>query len=123
MAAGKPVAWGYRAGHMPRRIKPRRQIKVYLREWREHLGLSQEAVGNRFHPPVERGTISRFELSTRNLSLNVLAAFAEALRVPVAALYRPPTEDESLDEIVAGAPKPLQKKARELLTILVKSES
>lgn len=108
---------------MPQRIAPRRPIRVYLALWREHLKLTQQEVGDRIgHNGVDKGTVSRWETATRALSLDVLAAYAEALRIPVAWLYRRPTDEPSLDDMVADAPQNVRRRAAEMIGILVKPD-
>lgn len=99
---------------MPARIGPKRPVRVFLREWREHLGMTQEEVGSRFDPEVPKGTISKLEKKARNepigdderthLTHGAIAAYAEALHVPISKLYHlPPREDDrpSLDPMAA----------------------
>lgn len=87
---------------MPPRIGPRRPVRVFLAEWREFVGLSQEALGHRIHPPVEKGTVSRWETAAPGkLTLGVISAYAEALGRETTEMYRLPA-DPSLDAMVAG---------------------
>lgn len=89
-----------------RRIGPRRPFRVFLREWREYLDLTQETVGNRFDPPVDRGQISKIETKARtgHIGNETVAAYAEALNRPIVDMYgHPPAKEQperkSLDEI------------------------
>jgi transcriptional regulator with XRE-family HTH domain len=77
---------------MPPRIGPRKPVRVFLAEWREYIGVSQQDLGNRFDPPVAKGTISRWESKPSTVSLGVVSAYAEALgpKVRVIDLYRLP---------------------------------
>lgn len=86
---------------MPPRIGPRKPIRVFLAEWRESLNLSQEQVGGRIEPPVDKGTVSRWENALPGrLTLGVIAAYAEALGRHPTEMYRPPS-DPSLDALAA----------------------
>lgn len=67
------------------RIGPRRPVHIYLREWREHRGLTQQQVADRLG--VDKATISRWEGGKRSPSLNVLAAVCEALSVPLSDIH------------------------------------
>jgi transcriptional regulator with XRE-family HTH domain len=90
---------------MPDRIGPKNPVRVFLREWREHCGLTQVRLGGRIGAyGVDKGTISRWENSHRRPTDGVLAAFAEALGIHPVCLYRPPSSPPSLDEaaVVAG---------------------
>jgi transcriptional regulator with XRE-family HTH domain len=91
---------------MPARIGPRKPVKIFLREWREHLGFTQEKIGARIGPDgVDKGTISRWESSDRIPTINVMAAYAEALNIPVSYLHRPPESGDSLDELARNLPE------------------
>ena len=73
-----------------------------MREWREHLGFTQEKIGARIGPDgVDKGTISRWESSDRIPTINVMAAFAEAIGIRVVDLYRLPSDRCSLDLLAA----------------------
>lgn len=67
--------------------------------------MTLEQLGGRFEPPVDKGTVSRWEnAKPGHLTLGVIAAYAEAIERPVADLYRlPPPKDKpalpSLDAI------------------------
>lgn len=106
---------------MPARIGPRKPVRVYLAAWRNHLGLTQQQVGDRIGGGVDKATISRWENAKRTPSLNVLAAYAEALQIPVENLYRPPNEEPSLDAMLQGASKDVRDKVVEVAKILLKT--
>jgi len=79
---------------------------VFLAQWRAWKGLSQSGLGNRIEPPVSKGTVSKWENKSKpwELTLGVLAAYAEAVDRPVADLFHlPPAKDKpaepSLDAI------------------------
>lgn len=59
------------------RIRPKRPIHVYLRQWREHYRLTQKQLGERLG--VDAVTVGRWERQEAGLSLGVLQAIAEAL--------------------------------------------
>lgn len=80
-----------------------RLARVFLQAWRERdfPNISQETFGQRFHPPVDKGTISRWEnAKPGHLTLGVIAAYAEALGRRPAEMYRPPPKTD------ADAPQP-----------------
>lgn len=106
---------------MPPRIGPRKPVRVYLAEWREAQNpvLTQEQLGQRIHPTVDKGTVSRWENAPPGrLSLGVIAAYAEALDRPVQDMYRPPAAGPSLDGIAEGMEPDLRKQAVEVITAL-----
>lgn len=100
---------------MPARIGPRNPRRVYLKLWREYVSwklgidLTQEKLGERFHPQVPKGTVSRWENAKPHdnvLTKGVIEAYAEALNRPVEDMYRPPPprgeeDDPSLDSVAA----------------------
>lgn len=116
---------------MVARIGPRRAIRVYLAAWREaeRPTLTQEALGLRFQPPVDKATISRWESITaiggkdregRSLSVGVVAAYAEALGREAVEMYRPPAAHPSLDALLAKMPPDLAEQAINVVTALAK---
>ena len=62
---------------MVTKIYPRRKRRVYLQEWREHKGLTQDQLADRLGCHVM--TVSRWELQKIAISTDALAALAEAL--------------------------------------------
>lgn len=81
---------------MPPRIGPRTPARVFLKEWRLKYGFKLEKFGNRFDPPIPKGTVKRIEDNPRPPAVNVLAAWAEALDPDLewTVLAHPPPEDE-----------------------------
>lgn len=78
---------------MPARIGPKNLLhtRVFLREWREWRDLSQEQLGGRIEPPVDKGTVSRWEnAKPGKISLGVIAAFAEAVDRSTRDMYELP---------------------------------
>lgn len=59
------------------KIHPRRIRRVYLAEWREHVGLTQKQLAERLDCDVM--TVSRWELHKVAISTDALAALSEAL--------------------------------------------
>jgi transcriptional regulator with XRE-family HTH domain len=101
---------------MPPRIGPRKPVRVYLALWREKKDLTQEQLGERFEPPVDKGTISRWEnAKPGGLTLGVIAAYAEALGRKAPDMYgRPPASDPepTLDELAADLSDEQRERAR-----------
>ena len=102
------------------RIGPRKPVHLFLKLHRKHKGLTQQQVADRFETrdgePVSKGTISRWENNERIIGTDELAAYAEAIGVPATALYRPPSDHPSFDEIAAKLPRELRQKAFEIIT-------
>lgn len=93
---------------MPARIGPKRAFRLYLSEWRESKGLTQEQLAQRLG--TTGVTISRWETGKRKPDMNAQAAFAEALGIDLTDLrHHPdtPTADQLLrdqpPEVVAQA--------------------
>jgi transcriptional regulator with XRE-family HTH domain len=91
--------------HMPARIGPKKPLRLYITEWRENRGLSQEQLGARLGPKGVSGvTVSRWETGKRKPDLNAQAAIAEALDIDPFDLKRHP-DQPSADALLRGQPK------------------
>lgn len=64
------------------------QPKNYLREWRRHLGLTQEKLGERIG--AKTSTISMIENGRQGMSLEQLGQLATALHISPIDLLQPP---------------------------------
>lgn len=88
---------------MPPRIGPKKPIQFFLAEWREANDppLSQEQLGQRIDPPVDKGTVSRWEGHARHgkLTTGVVGAYAEALGREFDDMLRHPSMPEPLDRV------------------------
>jgi transcriptional regulator with XRE-family HTH domain len=96
--------------------KNRSRMRVFLKEWREHLDLTQEQVADRIG--TTKGTVSRMEVNSREPNLGYLAAFAEAIDRETGDLFRDPkrpTRDELLRDVPPGATPELLRQAFELI--------
>lgn len=106
---------------MTARIGPRKPHRFYLREWRERLDLTQQQVGNRIgENGVDKGIISRWENMKRVPDVLDIAAYAEALGIAPADLYRHPDAGRSLDAMVDKLPERARAEAREIIEIIAK---
>ncbi len=106
---------------MPPRIGPKRPVRVFLALWRDKEGLTQPQLGSRIEPPVDKGTVSRWESATPGkLSLGVIAAYAEALGRHPADMYRRPDEGRSLDAMATGLEPDLRDRAADFIEALTK---
>lgn len=75
-------------------------MRVFLKEWRLHLNLTQEEIAERLG--TSKGTVSRLELNTREPNLGYLAAFAEAIGRNTGQLFydpRTPSCDDLLRNV------------------------
>jgi transcriptional regulator with XRE-family HTH domain len=107
------------------RIGPKRPRRIFLQEWREFRGLTQEQLGERLEPPVANMTVSRWERATRGgsgqvaqMNAGVLAAVAEALDIEPQDLYRHPNQP-SADEMLRGSSESVQNQAFRVIEALV----
>lgn len=109
------------------RIGPKRPRRIFLAEWRDHRGLTQKQLGERFDPIVSDMTISRWERAaaagrrlpdTADMSTSVLAAVAEALNCEPQDLYRPPSQP-SADEMLRDASASDRARAIEVLRAVI----
>jgi transcriptional regulator with XRE-family HTH domain len=106
---------------MPRRIrlKPRRQPH-FIRQWREHRGLTQQSLAERLH--MSAAQLSRIENGHQPYTQDLLEACAEALRTdPASLLMRNPSDPEAIWSVWERA-KPAQRRqlmdaARTLLKV------
>lgn len=101
---------------MPTRIGPKRLIRrLYLAEWRESKGLTQEELGARLGPEGVSGvTVSRWETGKRQPNLNAQAAIAEALDIDVTDLRRHPAQP-SADALLRDQPQEIVDQAIKLI--------
>ena len=105
---------------MVKRITPDKPAKLFLAEWRERRGLSQEALAERVG--TTKASISRWENFERDMTTNVLAAIAAALNLEPIQLFRHPDEP-NLDDMLASASPQLRRKAVAILSALLADES
>jgi transcriptional regulator with XRE-family HTH domain len=80
---------------MVTRIGPKLPPKLFIAEWREHRHLTQQQLADRIDST--KGTISRWENGERDVTVNALAALADALDCEVTDLYRSPDRPSADD--------------------------
>lgn len=95
---------------MPPRIGPRRQRRVYLQEWRESRGLTQQQVADRLG--TSSMTISRWErqAGSHKPNIDVLAALAEAYQIEPQDFYHHP-DTPSPEALLRDQPREIQEQA------------
>lgn len=94
------------------RIGPRRPRRIYLAEWREARGLSQDRLANRLG--VTDVTVSRWENGRVEVSRPVMEAIAESLDIDVTDLYRHP-DAPSADALLRDQPPEVIDQALKLI--------
>lgn len=102
---------------MPARIGPKSPRRVFLKEWREEKGLTQEQLGLRLG--VTGTSVHRWEKSRAQLSTPVMAAIEDALGLAPGALFRHP-DTPSADDLLRGAPPEVVNQAFEYLKFLTR---
>ncbi len=102
---------------MPRRITPKRPVRLYLAEWREHRGLTQEALAGRIKSTSV--TVSRWETGKRQPNLYAQAAVAEALDIDMIDLRRHP-DQPSADALLRNQPQEVRDQAIKLIHAILR---
>lgn len=85
---------------MPARIGPKKPRKVFLAEWREARGLSQERLAQRMG--TSNMTISRWELGKVKMNTDAMLAVSEALGIEPEDLWHHP-DQPTADMLLRGA--------------------
>jgi transcriptional regulator with XRE-family HTH domain len=86
---------------MVTRIGGRRRAHLYIKEWMDHRGLSDETLGNRLG--VARQTVYRRRIEQHRLTPDKIAEFASALDCEPEDLWRPPSRP-SIDAVTSDLP-------------------
>lgn len=101
---------------MVTRIGPKQPRRNFLRKWRDHRGLTQEALAERLG--TNKAQISNWENARRAMTFNVQAALAEALSIEPSDLFRDP-DRPSADELLRDVPPEVHTQAIDLIKVLV----
>lgn len=104
---------------MIKRIEASTPLKLFLAEWRERRGLSQDQLAERIG--TTKASVSRWEGGKRDVTGEVLSSIAWALNLSPIQLFRHPDE-LSLDEMLAAAPPTLRRKALALVRTLFEED-
>lgn len=98
------------------RIRPKVPVPAYLALWRKSKGLTQEELADILG--TTKSNISRWENDKRAPDNGVMGAYAEALKVPITSLYRPP-DQKLLDDALHGAPDDVRKQVMDMAEFLM----
>jgi transcriptional regulator with XRE-family HTH domain len=91
---------------------------LYIREWREHLQLSDEEAGDR--TGVSRTTFWRWETEQQRLNPEKIAKIAKAFGIHPAQLWQSPQSKRvSLDAVVEGTSDELYATALDVVRRIV----
>jgi hypothetical protein len=99
--------------------KKRERQHLYIAEWMDFLGLTDEALGNRMGK--DRATIWRWRVQQHRLNPDKIAALAAGIGLadPVDLWRDPRTARPSLDAIIKNAPGDIQDMAADIIRRLV----
>ncbi len=105
------------------RIGRKHPFRAYVREWREHLGLSQEQVAARIGCSV--GTISKKEKNPERVDGQWGKIIADALNIEDSRLWQPPpppierqSPRDRLRNAVEDVPEDRAEEAAQLLRVI-----
>ena len=98
------------------RIGPRAPLHWYLKEWREHLGLTQERVAERLG--TNKGQVSKLERGEQRMNDNWIAGFADAIGIDPADLLRDP-KAPTISDLLRGATPDQVEQIRSIVAVIV----
>jgi transcriptional regulator with XRE-family HTH domain len=93
---------------MPPRIGPRKPVRLFLAEWRESRGLTQQQLADRLE--TSDVTVSRWETGKRRPDDDAKGAIAWVLGIEIVDLYRHP-DQPSADALLRDQPPDVQDQA------------
>jgi len=103
---------------MPARIGPRRPRRLYILEWREARGLTQDRLAERLG--VSSMTVSRWERGTSLLNTDVMGALADALDIEPEDLFHHP-DQPSANALLRGQPVEIRDQAISIIKAIRKA--
>lgn len=112
-----PAAMGTR---VKPRLKPDGQPNHFIKQWRDHRGLSQERLADRVGKATS--TISQLENGKQGYSQPLLEALADALQCsPADLIMRDPTQDDAIWSIWESLDKEERQQAIAILRTFKKA--
>lgn len=102
---------------MPARLAARRIRRLYIAQWRDHRGMTQEQLANRLK--TTSMTISRWERGAVALNTTVMSELADALGIEPEDLYHHP-DTPSPNALLRGQPADVLDQAIRIITALRK---
>jgi transcriptional regulator with XRE-family HTH domain len=97
---------------MPPRIGPRRPFRLFIAEWRDDKGLTQQELADRLG--TSDVTVSRWETRKRQPDQGAQQAIAEALGIEWQDLFRHP-DQPSADALLRDQPPEVVEQAMKLI--------
>jgi transcriptional regulator with XRE-family HTH domain len=102
------------------RIRKSAKGHLYVEEWLEHLGISDDALAGRLN--IARTSVWRWKNEQHRLSPGKIQQLADALGIKPVQLWSLPTRP-SLDALLDDATDEVRQQAAEMLKILVRRSS
>ena len=102
------------------RIGQKKPLKWFLREWRQHKNLSQDAVAGRMD--TNKGQISKLERGEQRMNDYWIAAYANALGVDPAALLHHP-DKPTLDDLLRTATSDQISELRSIAEVILRRKA
>lgn len=109
--------FGRYANFMPPRVRPKVPARLYLAEWREDKGLTQQELADRLN--TSDVTVSRWETGKRRPDMEAQEAIAEALGIRATDLRRHPSE-RSADALLRDQPPEIVKQALDYIEFFLR---
>jgi len=103
---------------MPPRIGLRKPVRLYLAEWRETKGLTQQQLADRLD--TSDVTISRWETGKRRPDDDAKASIAWVLGIDIVDLYRHP-DRPTADALLRGQPDEVRDQGLRVLEAFIAS--
>ena len=106
---------------MPKRVaKEAPRTRHFIKAWRKHRGLSQEALASRLE--MSAANLSRIETGKQDYTQGLLEAIAEALATePASLIIRDPTQPEAIWSIWDHATPAQRSQIVELARVILKT--
>ena len=103
---------------MVTRVHKGRRGPLFIEEWMQHRGISDEKLANRIG--VARETVTRWRSQQHRLNPGKITKIASALNLEPLDLWRLPSGRPSLDAMLRGAPDELQDTAADIVRRLLR---
>jgi transcriptional regulator with XRE-family HTH domain len=97
------------------RIGRKQRSHLYIEQWMEARGLSDQKMADRIG--VERPTVTRWRRQQHRLNPEKIAAIAAALDIEPAELWRPPSRP-SVDALLRDADDDMLQRAAEVVRLI-----
>lgn len=103
-----------------KRIGPKKPVYWYLREWRDHFGLTQEQVAERMD--TNKGQVAKLENRKQRMNDRWIAAYAHAFGIPQARLLTHP-DAPTVDDLLRDATPDELTQVRATVSMMLKRQA